>query len=85
MSASRAGRLKAALGQIDELIQSGRLGEAEALARRAAAEHPLSAPAHFALGFIERRRAQTGARQTRDEIREFITLLLCGNEILYIE
>ena len=40
---------------------------------------------HFALGFIERRRAQTGARQTRDEIREFITLLLCGNEILYIE
>lgn len=58
MTASRAGRLKAALGQIDELITAGRLSEAEALARRAVAENPLSAPAQFALGFI----TQSGGR-----------------------
>ena len=52
MSMSRPGRLKAALGQIDTLIHAGRLGEAEALARRTVAENPLSAPAQFALGFI---------------------------------
>lgn len=52
MTGSRAGRLKSALGQIDELIRIGRLGEAEALARRAVAENPLSAHAQFALGFI---------------------------------
>ena len=52
MTSGRAGRLKATLGQIDELIRAGRLGEAEALARRAVAESPLSAQAQFALGFI---------------------------------
>jgi len=39
----------------------------------------------FARDFVERRRKQAGTAQTRDEISEFITLLLCGNEILYIE
>lgn len=52
MTGSRAGRLKAALSQIDELIHAGRLAEAEGLARHAVAENPLSAPAQFALGFI---------------------------------
>jgi tetratricopeptide (TPR) repeat protein len=52
MTGNRAGRLKAALGQIDELIRTGRLAEAEALARRTVAENPLSAQAQFAFGYI---------------------------------
>lgn len=39
----------------------------------------------FAQTFTERRRAQTGASQPRDEISEFVTLILCGNEIFYLE
>ena len=39
----------------------------------------------FARGFLERRRAQTGSSQPREEISEFITLILCGNELIYIE
>ena len=39
----------------------------------------------FAEEFVDRRRQQTGSPEPSNEIREFITLLLCGNEILYIE
>jgi hypothetical protein len=39
----------------------------------------------FAQTFTERRRAQTGASKPRDEISEFVTLILCGNEIFYLE
>jgi len=46
---------------------------------------PTSDERNFARDFVERRRKQTGTAQARDEITEFITLLLCGNEILYIE
>ncbi len=35
--------------------------------------------------FVERRRQQSGAAQPAEEIREFARLLLCGNEILYLE
>lgn len=35
--------------------------------------------------FVERRRQQTGATHSTEEIREFASLLLCGNEILYLE
>ena len=52
MTGNRAGRLKAALRQIDELISNERFGEADLLARRAVAENPFSAPAQFALGLI---------------------------------
>lgn len=46
---------------------------------------PTAAEQEFAQGFVERRRVQTGDKQARDEIREFVTLILCGNELLYIE
>ena len=46
---------------------------------------PTDAERDSAQGFLDRRRKQTGTTQARDEVREFITLLLCGNEILYIE
>lgn len=46
---------------------------------------PTDTDRDFAQRFLERRRQQTGATQLRDEIHEFVTLLLCGNEILYIE
>ena len=46
---------------------------------------PTNAERDFAQGFLDRRRKQTDATQARDEVREFITLLLCGNELLYIE
>ncbi len=46
---------------------------------------PTDTDRDFAQRFLERRRQQTGATQLKDEIREFVTLLLCGNEILYIE
>lgn len=46
---------------------------------------PTTDERNFTQGFLDRRRKQTGTTQVRDEIREFITLLLCGNEILYIE
>jgi len=46
---------------------------------------PTDAERDSAQGFLDRRRKQTGATQARDEVREFITLQLCGNEILYIE
>jgi hypothetical protein len=46
---------------------------------------PTDAERIFAQGFVDRRRQQAGGTQRTQEIREFITLLLCGNEILYIE
>lgn len=39
----------------------------------------------FAVEFVERRRKQTGAIDPAGEFREFVSLLLCGNEIIYIE
>ena len=35
--------------------------------------------------FVDRRRSETGAAQPADEIREFTSLLLCGNETIYLE
>ncbi len=46
---------------------------------------PTDSERDFAQRFLERRRQQTGATQLSDEVREFITLLLCGNEIFYLE
>jgi len=46
---------------------------------------PTVAERELARKFVEHRRSQTGDRNTRDEIREFVALLLCGNELLYIE
>ncbi len=39
----------------------------------------------FAETFVERRRKQTGTANPAEEFREFVSLLLCGNEIIYIE
>jgi hypothetical protein len=39
----------------------------------------------FAVQFVDRRRKQTGSTDHAEEFREFINLLLCSNEIIYIE
>jgi hypothetical protein len=39
----------------------------------------------YAATFAERRRKQTGSIDPAAEFREFVSLLLCGNEIIYIE
>ena len=39
----------------------------------------------FAGEFVDRRRKQTGSTNPAGEFREFVSLLLCGNEIIYIE
>lgn len=46
---------------------------------------PSKAERHFAAGFVERRRHQTGASDPAGEVREFLHLLLCANEMIYIE
>jgi hypothetical protein len=39
----------------------------------------------FAESFVSKRRRDTGGENQAEEIREFIHLLLCSNELLYIE
>lgn len=39
----------------------------------------------FAQGFLDRRRRATGETMPLDELREFASLLLCGNEVLFLE
>lgn len=39
----------------------------------------------FAQMFVTRRRKPTGSADPAEEFREFVRLLLCGNEIIYIE
>lgn len=46
---------------------------------------PSEAEYDFARQFVTRRRQQTGTENHADEIQEFIRLLICGNEIIYIE
>ncbi len=46
---------------------------------------PSVAEETFAREFVERRRQSTGTPETREEILDFVTLLLCGNEFLYLE
>ena len=62
------------------------LGESlETLYMHIVQRRPTVADRELARKFAERRRSQTGKKNTRDEIREFVGLLLCGNELLYIE
>lgn len=46
---------------------------------------PTAVEQSFAKAYVERRRQQAGEEYPAIEIREFITLLLCGNELLYLE
>jgi hypothetical protein len=46
---------------------------------------PTDAERGDAQGFLEHRRRQTGETQLRNEVHEFISLLLCGNEVIYLE
>lgn len=46
---------------------------------------PTKEESTFAAGFIDRRRRQTGVTNYHAEIREFIQLLLCGNQLIYLE
>lgn len=46
---------------------------------------PTVAERELAVRFVAARREQTGQVAPADEIREFVHLILCSNEILYIE
>ena len=46
---------------------------------------PTDAEIQFAKGFVQRRREQTGEANKVQETQEFIHLLLCGNEVIYLE
>lgn len=46
---------------------------------------PSEVERRFAATFVDRRRKQTGSIDSAGEFREFVSLLLCGNEIIYIE
>ena len=47
--------------------------------------HPTDVDREFAVAFVERRRAQGESQSPSSEIREFIHLLLCSNELLYLD
>ncbi len=47
--------------------------------------HPTDSELTFAREFIERRRSQVEKSITTEEISEFIQLLLCSNELIYLE
>lgn|GEM_PF-1648254 len=46
---------------------------------------PTEQEIEFAEGFVQRRRKQTGAENRVEEMKEFVHLLLCGNEVIYLE
>lgn len=46
---------------------------------------PMKSEIEFAHGFVQRRREQTGEENIAQEIQEFVHLLLCGNEVIYLE
>jgi len=81
-----------ATGVISQRIQSqlsdngeeGLLANLDALYLFVLNRPPTDADREFATGFVERRRAATG-EDLEAECREFIHLLLCSNELIYLE
>ena len=73
------------VGRLGEGASNGLLTSLPAIYGLILQRPPSPAESKFAEEFVERRRTQTGSASPQVEVSEFVRLLLCSNEVIYIE